>query len=244
MLLACQKFVVAHHFFFQLARKERTLSACNALTRERGVMVGAAETTACRWAFLRAEMQWLSSALSKGPALKADILDQGQGAFSLPTPFSSLLHLALQCPGPRAKYWTRAMLCGSSFHSNSHLAFSPLCTDVKGSLLKWKLHDGKRKDTGAAVSIFAWELTPTSSPDDYAAAKNALKRLRTARHPHVLQFIDGTEPVQNSALCLRSRSRLRYHRSVHPSLTSRTLPPGRRREDGQGVHSDRARQDT
>eukprot|EP00286_Rhodomonas_abbreviata_P018457 CAMPEP_0181292028 /NCGR_PEP_ID=MMETSP1101-20121128/2284_1 /TAXON_ID=46948 /ORGANISM="Rhodomonas abbreviata, Strain Caron Lab Isolate" /LENGTH=606 /DNA_ID=CAMNT_0023396463 /DNA_START=434 /DNA_END=2250 /DNA_ORIENTATION=- len=93
-------------------------------------------------------MQWLSKALSKGPELKADILDAG--------------------------------------------------TELKGSILQWKMHEGKRKDNGTAVTVFSWEMTATTSEDDFAAAKNALKRLRTARHPHVLQYIDGAEPPEGA----------------------------------------------
>lgn len=40
---------------------------------------------------------------------------------------------------------------------------------------------------GAAVSIFSWEYTSSNSDDDLAAARNALRRLKTLRHPHVLQ---------------------------------------------------------
>lgn len=78
-------------------------------------------------------MQWLSSALSKGPAIKADILDAG--------------------------------------------------TELKGSKLQWKLHEGKLKEGGGPCTIFTWEFTANSSDNELAAARNALQRLKKTRHP-------------------------------------------------------------
>jgi hypothetical protein len=89
-------------------------------------------------------MQWLSKALTKGPELKADILDAG--------------------------------------------------IELKGSKLTWKLHEGKRKDNGAAASILAFEITASTSEVEISCARNALHRFKTIRHPHVLLYIDGFEP--------------------------------------------------
>jgi len=89
-------------------------------------------------------MQWLSSALSKGPAIKADILDAG--------------------------------------------------TELKGSKLQWKLHEGKLKEGGGPCTIFTWEFTANSSDNELAAARNALQRLKKTRHPTVLKYIDGLDP--------------------------------------------------
>jgi SCY1-like protein 1 len=89
-------------------------------------------------------MQWLASAISKGPAIKADILDAG--------------------------------------------------TELKGSKIQWKVHEGKLKETGLACTVFTWEMTAGSTDNELAAARNALKRLKTTRHPTVLQYIDGVDP--------------------------------------------------
>ncbi|EKX44850.1 hypothetical protein GUITHDRAFT_163464 [Guillardia theta CCMP2712] len=89
-------------------------------------------------------MQWLSSALSKAPPIKAEILDAG--------------------------------------------------TELKGGRILWKIHEGKLKENGAQVSVFSWEMTANSSDSELAAAKNALRRIKTCRHPHVLQYIDGHDP--------------------------------------------------
>ena len=93
-------------------------------------------------------MQWLSKALTKGPDLKADILDAG--------------------------------------------------VDLKGSKISWKLHEGKRKDNGAAVSILAFEITASTSDIEISCARNALHRFKTIRHPHVLLYIDGYEPPEGA----------------------------------------------
>jgi SCY1-like protein 1 len=89
-------------------------------------------------------MQWLSSKLSSGPAIKADILDAG--------------------------------------------------TELKGSKIAWKLHEGKLKDTGLPCTVFTWEMTASSTDNELAAARNALQRLKKTRHPAVLQYLDGVDP--------------------------------------------------
>jgi SCY1-like protein 1 len=89
-------------------------------------------------------MQWLSSKLSSGPAIKADILDAG--------------------------------------------------TELKGSKIAWKLHEGKLKETGLPCTVFTWEMTASSTDNELAAARNALQRLKKTRHPAVLQYIDGVDP--------------------------------------------------
>ncbi|WFD32194.1 Nuclear aminoacylation-dependent tRNA export pathway component [Malassezia sp. CBS 17886] len=56
----------------------------------------------------------------------------------------------------------------------------------------WTLHDGARRDDGSTVSIFA--LDATHAPPAHAAmARNAVKRLRSLRHPHVLAFLDSAD---------------------------------------------------
>jgi SCY1-like protein 1 len=50
----------------------------------------------------------------------------------------------------------------------------------------WSLHEGVLKLNGSAVSIFKMAVAT-------AAGSNAMKRLRTLRHPCVLSFVDGVE---------------------------------------------------
>ena len=89
-------------------------------------------------------MQWLSEKLSKGPAIKADILDAG--------------------------------------------------TELKGSKIGWKVHEGKLKETKEPCTVFTWEMTASSTDNELAAARNAIQRLKKTRHPTVLQYLDGVDP--------------------------------------------------
>ncbi|XP_027040753.1 N-terminal kinase-like protein isoform X3 [Pocillopora damicornis] len=69
----------------------------------------------------------------------------------------------------------------------------------------WTLHEGKKKGTGEAVSVFIHDVK-SSSEDKVQTAKLALRRLKTLRHPNIVRYIDGlesdtviylvTEPVQ------------------------------------------------
>ncbi|XP_041099337.1 N-terminal kinase-like protein isoform X1 [Polyodon spathula] len=56
----------------------------------------------------------------------------------------------------------------------------------------WSLHRGKRKASGEPVSVFVFEVKP-GSEENAPAAKAALKRLKTLRHPNVLSYADGLE---------------------------------------------------
>ncbi|GAA6019640.1 hypothetical protein JCM11491_002836 [Sporobolomyces phaffii] len=58
----------------------------------------------------------------------------------------------------------------------------------------WTLYSGTKRDDQSSVSIFAFEVG--SSVDRrqlLAVARNALRKLRSTRHPNVLKFLDGSE---------------------------------------------------
>uniref|UniRef100_A0A182YH42 N-terminal kinase-like protein n=1 Tax=Anopheles stephensi TaxID=30069 RepID=A0A182YH42_ANOST len=69
----------------------------------------------------------------------------------------------------------------------------------------WSLHRGKRKGTNDEVSVFTYDIK-NGSDVKLELAKAALKRLKTLRHPSILQFLDcletdkvlyvATEPVE------------------------------------------------
>uniref|UniRef100_A0A7S3YTQ3 Protein kinase domain-containing protein n=1 Tax=Lotharella globosa TaxID=91324 RepID=A0A7S3YTQ3_9EUKA len=60
----------------------------------------------------------------------------------------------------------------------------------KGNI--FRMREGKRKDSGEAVTIFTLEKKDCSS-SHLMAAQNFHLRLKTIRHPHILRYIDGIE---------------------------------------------------
>lgn len=55
----------------------------------------------------------------------------------------------------------------------------------------WTLYDATKRDDGSLVSVFEYECTSRRAM--LPLAKNALRKLRTTRHPDVLKFIDVVE---------------------------------------------------
>ena len=56
----------------------------------------------------------------------------------------------------------------------------------------WSLKKGKRKGTDEQVSIFAFEIK-NGTESKLELAKASLKRIKTLRHPSILQFLDSFE---------------------------------------------------
>ncbi|XP_055381077.1 N-terminal kinase-like protein isoform X2 [Condylostylus longicornis] len=56
----------------------------------------------------------------------------------------------------------------------------------------WSLHKGKRKTTNEEVTIFVYDIK-SGSESKLDLAKSALKRLKTLRHPSILQYLDSLE---------------------------------------------------
>ncbi|KAM8939794.1 N-terminal kinase-like protein isoform 2-T2 [Pelodytes ibericus] len=79
----------------------------------------------------------------------------------------------------------------------------------------WGIQKGKKKAGGDAVSVFTYEIQP-GSEEQTQAAKTALKRIKTLRHPNILSYVDGletdkciyvvTEPVTPLGTYMKSRS--------------------------------------
>ncbi|KAG9049550.1 hypothetical protein FS837_009888, partial [Tulasnella sp. UAMH 9824] len=57
----------------------------------------------------------------------------------------------------------------------------------------WSLHDATKRDDGSQVSVFVFDANAPGKRNVLPLAKNALKKLRTTRHPDVLKFIDVVE---------------------------------------------------
>ncbi|CAH2325292.1 N-terminal kinase [Pelobates cultripes] len=79
----------------------------------------------------------------------------------------------------------------------------------------WGIQKGKKKVGGDAVSVFTYEIQP-SAEEQTQAARSALKRIKTLRHPNILSYVDGletdkcvyivTEPVTQLGTYMKSRT--------------------------------------
>uniref|UniRef100_A0A182J9A2 N-terminal kinase-like protein n=1 Tax=Anopheles atroparvus TaxID=41427 RepID=A0A182J9A2_ANOAO len=56
----------------------------------------------------------------------------------------------------------------------------------------WSLHRGKRKNSNDDVSVFTYDIK-SGTDIKFELAKSAVKRLKTLRHPSILQFLDSLE---------------------------------------------------
>ncbi|KAI5116981.1 hypothetical protein M0805_001592 [Coniferiporia weirii] len=57
----------------------------------------------------------------------------------------------------------------------------------------WSLYDGTKRDDGTPVSVFIFDSNQPPRRNLLPLAKNALRKLRTVRHPDVLKFIDTVD---------------------------------------------------
>lgn len=56
----------------------------------------------------------------------------------------------------------------------------------------WSLHKAKRKTTNEEVSVFVYDIK-NGSDVKLEIAKSSMKRLKTLRHPSILQYLDSIE---------------------------------------------------
>lgn len=56
----------------------------------------------------------------------------------------------------------------------------------------WSLHKAKRKNSGDEVSVFVYDIK-SGTDVKLELAKASVKKLKTLRHPSVLQFLDSLE---------------------------------------------------
>lgn len=56
----------------------------------------------------------------------------------------------------------------------------------------WSLHRAKRKSTNEEVSVFLYDIK-NGTDVKLEIAKSSLKRLKTLRHPSILQYLDSIE---------------------------------------------------
>ncbi|KAF8637981.1 hypothetical protein AX16_010613 [Volvariella volvacea WC 439] len=80
------------------------------------------------------------------------------------------------------------------------------------------LYDATKRDDGSPVSVFEYDLNDPSKRNFKPLAKNALRKLRTTRHPDVLKFMDA---VESDTTIYIMTERVRPLSQVLPQWTSR-----------------------
>lgn len=83
----------------------------------------------------------------------------------------------------------------------------------------YTLYEATKRDDGSPVSVFEFDFTDASKRSTKPLALNALRKLRTTRHPDVLKFMDA---VESDALLYIMTERVRPLPSVLPSWASKT----------------------
>jgi hypothetical protein len=83
-----------------------------------------------------------------------------------------------------------------------------VCADVgklqyklDGCVLPWSLYDGKKKGTDESVSIFIMDVAADAAAHEIDAARNMIKKLKTCRHPGVLQCAPFLIQHENYVIC-------------------------------------------
>ena len=71
----------------------------------------------------------------------------------------------------------------------------PVPAPPSSSRTIWTLHSGTKKDDGSPCSVFVFDVNSdhNSGRSKLVLARNALRKLRTLRHPDVLKLLDSAE---------------------------------------------------
>ncbi|KAJ0119315.1 hypothetical protein J7T55_013553 [Diaporthe amygdali] len=93
--------------------------------------------------------------------------------------------------------------------------------DVDQSI--WTLHNGTKREDGSNCSIFSFDITANRSR--LPLAKNALKKLRTLRHPGVIKVLDTVETDTYIYIATERLVPLRWH-VKRKSLSPETMKWG------------------
>ncbi|KAI0018763.1 ARM repeat-containing protein [Xylariomycetidae sp. FL0641] len=75
----------------------------------------------------------------------------------------------------------------------------------------WTLYNGTRRADGSACSIFAFDSTAPGNAARLPLARNALRKLRTMRHPGVVRVLDAVETETYIYLATERVTPLRWH---------------------------------
>ncbi|KAJ3119178.1 hypothetical protein HK100_000433 [Physocladia obscura] len=84
----------------------------------------------------------------------------------------------------------------------------------------WLLHRGTTAKGAVPVSVFCFNATAAAAKPRLPLARNALKRLKTLRHPAILAFVDGAENEFHVIIGTEPVTPLRVALASDPSLSS------------------------
>ncbi|KAK3377895.1 armadillo-type protein [Podospora didyma] len=87
----------------------------------------------------------------------------------------------------------------------------------------WTLYNGTKRDDGSNCSIFSFDITANRSA--FPLARNALKKLRTMRHPGVVKVLDAVESDTYIYIATERLVPLRWH-VKRKSLSPETIKWG------------------
>ncbi|KAF3007752.1 hypothetical protein E8E13_010052 [Curvularia kusanoi] len=93
--------------------------------------------------------------------------------------------------------------------------------DIDDSI--WTLHNGTKRDDGSKCSIFSFDITANKSR--LPLARNALRKLRTLRHPGVVKVLDTQESETHIYIATERLTPLSWH-VKRKSLTEETTKWG------------------
>ncbi|KAF9559894.1 ARM repeat-containing protein [Agrocybe pediades] len=83
----------------------------------------------------------------------------------------------------------------------------------------YTIYDATKRDDGTPVSVFEYDFSDSSRKNTKPFAQNALRKLRTTRHPDILRFMDV---VESDSSILIMTERVRPLSSVLPQYSSKT----------------------
>ncbi|KAI0107115.1 armadillo-type protein [Nemania sp. FL0031] len=95
--------------------------------------------------------------------------------------------------------------------------------DIDASI--WTLYNGTRRADGSNCSIFSFDAAAAANKSRLPLAKNALKKLRTMRHPGVIKVLDAVETDSYIYIATERVVPLRWH-VKRKSLSPETIKWG------------------
>ncbi|KDR75324.1 hypothetical protein GALMADRAFT_226987 [Galerina marginata CBS 339.88] len=84
----------------------------------------------------------------------------------------------------------------------------------------YNIYDATKRDDGSLVSVFEYDFSDSSKKNFKPFAQNALRKLRTTRHPDILKFMDAVE--SDTSIYIMTE-RIRSLSSILPHYSSKSV---------------------